>query len=148
MKCLTILNNQESKVQPSDIDYFEERYKIKIPEKLKDFFLLFGGSRIKEMYYHRGESLDQVCDILLVKSIQGKPSCESIYQGHLSYGDIGFIPFAIDSGGWDYNVSINPDTYGQVWVDKFDSGEETPFEFVCNSFEEFIDGLTEQEKDF
>lgn len=145
IKELTIINGSGNTVTEADISNFEYQQSIKIPEVLKIFFLKYGGCRIKEMYFHYNGKLAQVCDILMIKQTDNDASVEEIYMGHLFYGVMGFIPFATDSGGWDYNVSINPETYGQVWVDKFDSGEENPFEFVCNSFEEFIDGLTEEE---
>ncbi|MCR9253809.1 MAG: cell wall assembly/cell proliferation coordinating protein, KNR4-like protein, partial [bacterium] len=71
-------------------------------------------------------------------------SIEAIYEGHQYYCNYGFVPFAIDSGGWDYNISIKEESLGQIWVNKFDSGEENTMHYVAPSFEYFINNLGEE----
>jgi hypothetical protein len=43
---------------------------------------------------------------------------------------------------------LNDEIKGQVWIDKFDNGDENPFEFVSPSFEELINGLKTEEEVF
>ncbi len=145
MKELSIQIKSRHTVLPEDIQYFETTYKIQLPDVLKEFMLVYGGCRTMEKYFTKGPNLYHISDVLYVKEDPVSASMEAIYKGHLYYKDHGYIPFAIDTGGWDFNFSIKPESYGQVWVDKFDSGEEDPFEFVCASFEEFINNLTEEE---
>lgn len=38
-------------------------------------------------------------------------------------------------------IALKENISGQIWVDKFDSGEENTFEYVASSFEEFINNL-------
>jgi hypothetical protein len=142
MQKLTIIDQRSQLFNFDDIAFLENKFNLKFPEFLIDFFRVYQSARIKERYYN-GEPI--IKKILFLRKHETSASTEEILDGHIFHGYNNYIPFAIDSGGWDYNVSINPDTYGQVWVDKFDSGEENPFEFVCNSFEEFINGLTENE---
>lgn len=142
MKNLTIIRSRQSTDAKNDIMYIEQRFGLNFPDYLVVFLEKYNGAKVKECYFNENHILKI---FLQLRKNDLLASIESILEGHQFYGDNLYIPFAIDSGGWDYNVSIHPDTYGQVWVDKFDSGEENPFEFVCNSFEEFINGLTENE---
>lgn len=131
----------------SEISAFEVKYDIKFPDSLKQLIYDYEGSYLSKSYYINNEGiLHNVKEILVLNEREGFASIEAIYIGHISYEIIGYIPFGIDSGGWDYNVSINEGTYGQIWVNKFDSGEENPLEFVCDSLETLITNLkTEQE---
>ena len=126
-----------------DIMDFERKNEIKVPELLREFLLMYEGLYLSEdqSYYKKANTNYEVSMILYLNENETYPSIEAILGGHKEQGTKEFIPFAIDSGGRDYCVSINSETYGQVWIDKFDSGEEDPMEFVTNSFEDFIDGL-------
>jgi hypothetical protein len=122
--------------------FIEEKFSIKFPHYLKGFMIQYEGSFVKETCYKGTITFKEV---LYVYKREGFASIESILEGHKENGIEGFIPFAIDSGGWDYNVSINVETYGQVWVNKFDSGEKETMEYIAPSFEEFIDNLKPEE---
>lgn len=148
MKELTILiPAREAKNFMEDLSYLENKCSIQIPEYLKLFMTKYAGCKTHERVYRKKNSgFESVTAFLYIKAEDRRASMEAIYEGHLYYGIKGFIPFGIDSGGWDYNVSINTETYGQVWVNQFDSGEENSVVFVANSFEEFIDGFMTEEK--
>jgi cell wall assembly regulator SMI1 len=145
MKDLKVFKDNRRIKSMSDIEKFESDLDLRLPDFLKEFILKYEGGRpvSEQRCYQLGnESSYELNQILyLRKSGIGGASIEAIFEGHKFYGIEGFIPFGIDSGGWDFNVSINEDTYGQVWVNKFDSGEEDPMEFVALSFEDFINGL-------
>ena len=119
----------------NDFDRIEREFSITFPDFLKSFLLQFEGAFVDDTCYNGKETFK---DVLNVYKHEHYASVEEILKGHKVYGIEGFIPFAIDSGGWDYNVSIKPDTYGQVWVNKFNSGDEDTMTFVAPSFEEFI----------
>ena len=142
MKDLQIVEQEKIIRDISDIDFFEKQYGVKFPDSLKKFLLKYDGAMVKGTCFNGAPTFKE---ILNLNKHPVSASIEEILKGHQSYGYKNFIPFAIDSGGWDYDVSISPETYGQVWVNKFDSGEENPFEFVRNSFEEFIDSLESEE---
>lgn len=143
MKLLQITSGKKNNL----FSQFELKHSIAIPNELKSILTLYGGYRTKERIYLRQDGIfEVVSQFLNLNHEEGRASVEKIYEGHLFYGIVGFIPFGTDSGGWDYNYSINPDTFGQVWVNKFDSGDEDTLEFVCSSFEKFIDGLITEEE--
>jgi hypothetical protein len=137
--------NKDKRIEKSKkqiIDFFESNG-LKVTDSFTDFFEKYEGLYLDESqsYYKNNDRMYEIHSILHLRKNSEYASVEAILEGQKYYGIEGYIPFAIDSGGWDYNVSINPETYGQVWVDKFDSGEENTMEFVADSFEEFINGL-------
>lgn len=142
MKILQVTSEKIS----SSFNQFEQKYSLAIPNELKTILTIYGGNRTKERIYLRRTGIFDVISQFLNLNKEGEASVEKIYEGHLFYGIVGFIPFGIDSGGWDYNYSTNEETFGQVWVNKFDSGDEDTLEFVCSSFEKFIDGLITEEE--
>jgi cell wall assembly regulator SMI1 len=139
MKELTIVRQQKFIMDSNDIAALERKINISFPQVLRDFLLKYEGAVVKETYYLGKPTFKK---ILNLRAHETKASIEAILEGHSAEGYDTFIPFAIDSGGWDYNVSIHPQGYGQVWVNKFDNGEENTFELVAPSFESFVDNLT------
>ncbi|MDJ1470982.1 SMI1/KNR4 family protein [Cytophagaceae bacterium DM2B3-1] len=139
MKDLTIISLSNKIVGSlEELNELGTEFNIDLPQEFKSFIVKYLGMSVKETYY---QGVPQFKQFLKVSSI-GK-----ILAGHRYYGVEGYFPFAIDSGGWDYNISLRPETYGQVWVNKWDNGGvgEECFHFVANSFEEFIDGLEPEE---
>ena len=144
MKKLIVNKDKRRVKSEEDINDFEHQFDIVMPNELRVFFLRYEGLYLDETEsYFKVSSgrFYEINKVLFLFEGESGASVEAILAGHEEEGLKGFIPFAIDSGGWDYCVSVNPETYGQVWIDKFDSGEEDPMEFVTDSFEDFIDGL-------
>lgn len=143
MKQLTIING----IPENDISSLEASLAIDFPTDLKSLLLLYNGCQTKEHVFKRDDGVfESINTFLKLRSNQQDASVEAIFEGHAYYNIKGFIPFAIDSGGWDYNVSINSETYGQVWINQFDSGEEDTMKFVATSLEIFINGLISEEE--
>lgn len=146
MKKLTVKKDVRRISSREEIAQFELDKNIKFPEVLTSFLLEYEGLYLsdKESYFvnKKGYLEELNCVLFLRKSddLSGA-SIEAILDGHREDGRTNFIPFGTDSGGWDYCISVDLKTYGQVWVDKFDSGENDPMEFVAESLEEFINGL-------
>lgn len=131
----------------SQIDDFEAKYGIVFPESLRKFLLSYEGHKFHEAesYYNANGGIYEVNSVLYLWQNEIGASVEAILEGHKFYNTEGFIPFIIDSGGWDFNISIKPETYGQIWVNKFDNGEDEPFVFVAKSLQEFLEGLTNED---
>ena len=142
MKKLTIIEQEKSIKGYEDFVVLESKAGITFPLALKDFLLIYEGAIVKETYYKGKPTFKE---ILCVYKHPIYSSIEAILEGHSYYKVDGMIPFAIDSGGWDYNFSVKPETFGQVWVNKFDSGDDNPLELVCNSFEDFVNELKEEQ---
>jgi hypothetical protein len=146
MKDIRILKDNRRVNSMLEIERFENDFNLKLPDFLRAFILKYEGCRpVSEQSYYwiDDETYCELNQVLyLRKSDLGGASIETILGDHKRNHIEGFIPFAIDSGGWDFDVSINEETYGQVWTNKFDSGEEDAMQLVAPSFDEFIDGLT------
>ncbi|MGJ8659858.1 MAG: SMI1/KNR4 family protein [Cellulophaga fucicola] len=142
MKKLKVIEEGSKILEVLDFEIIEKKFKIKFPDFLKDFLVKYEGDYFGSLFYKEEPVFKE---ILYLRTNNNFASIESILEGHLEEGIKGFVPFAIDSTGWDYCVSINQETYGQVWVDKFDNGEENPMDFVSESFENFISNLGSEE---
>lgn len=141
-----LISKQNKRINSSlDVKDFESRMGVTFPDNLTQFILKYEGAKLDEnMCYFEIQprvfyEINQI--LYLNKSGLGGASIEQILEGHRKNGIADFIPFAIDSGGWDYNLGIGKNNEGQVWVNKFDSDEESTMFFVSPSLEEFVDGL-------
>ncbi|MEQ8363874.1 MAG: SMI1/KNR4 family protein [Cyclobacteriaceae bacterium] len=145
MKNLKISEFNQRLESAIEIKKFENEFKIEFPDDLIELLLNYEGAKLNEdecYFEHKKGLFYEVNQILyLRKSDLGGASIQDILKGHKSYGIEGFIPFAIDSGGWDFNISVNESTLGQVWVNKFDSDEEKTMIYVAPSLENFINSL-------
>jgi cell wall assembly regulator SMI1 len=143
MKELKISGVSQPASTKEQIFELEKRIAVLLPEDLKELMLKYEGGYLDESQkiFKSGEVLYEVNQMLHIEKSENKASVEAIFEGHKFYGIEGHIPFATDSGGWDFTVSINPSTYGQVWINKFDNDEEDTMCFVAGSLEAFINGL-------
>jgi len=147
---LTVSKDKRRVKSMNEVIKYGNKLGVVFPENLALFISMYEGLYLNEdesYYVNNNGILHELNSVLYLKYSKdlGGASIEAILEGHKEEGIEGFIPFGIDSGGWDYNVSINKETYGQVWVNKFDSGEENTMEYVAPSFEEFINGLRSPE---
>jgi hypothetical protein len=149
MKDLLIKKENRRIKSIQEIELFENEKQLIFPEQLKQLFLKYEGCRIDENQSYYKDSDNNVYEInqflYLRDSELGGTSIEAILEGHKFYKIEGFIPFAIDSGGWDYNISIKNNSYGEIWINKFSPGEEDSMFFVSSSLDKFIDGLGNEE---
>lgn len=124
-------------ISQSELQEFELRSNYILPGYFRNFLLEYNGSSVKENKF----GTHSFTTFLPLKSTRSA-SIEIILEGYKS--DLNtdkWLPFAIDSGGWVFVISLEEKTNGQVWIDKFDSGLEDPFEYLAPSFEDFLNAL-------
>lgn len=144
MKNLTSSSKSQI-ISDDDIYEVEKKFDIEFPDYFLSFLKQHGGTSTKEVVY---SDAFWVNFFLPLKSDVGG-SIVSLMEGQrVNYSDNDWIPFAIDSGGWSFCIALKDNIKGQIWVDKFDSGDKNPFEFVTNTFEDFINGLRTEEEAF
>ncbi|MBY0349160.1 MAG: SMI1/KNR4 family protein [Hydrotalea flava] len=144
MKTLTS-NSKPLAINNDVIAEVENQFRIKFPDYFVSFLKQYGGTSTKEIVFN---DKFWVNFFLPLRSDAGA-SIEEIMKGHTAtYNENYWIPFAIDSGGWSYCIALKETIKDQIWIDKFDSGEENSFEFVAPSFENFIDNLKTEEDAF
>lgn len=138
-------NSKPQIISDNEIKEIEAKYEIQLPDYFISFVRNHGGTSTKELVY---SDKFWVNFFLPLKS-EINASIVSIKEGQISnYNDNTWLPFAIDSGGWAFCIALKESILGQVWIDKFDSGDENPFEFVSDSFENFIEQLKTEEEAF
>jgi SMI1 / KNR4 family (SUKH-1) len=149
MKELTIAHRNDNVINDDIIKEFENKHNIQFPNYFIDFLKKYSGASTLENTYYKKSSNSYYTIVYFCELYSElNPSLSKLIEGNNFYEYLEWIPFGIDQGGWVFNLSISHTKYGQVWIDKFDSGEEYPFEYVASSFEEFINNLKTEEKSF
>jgi len=136
-------NSKALEFSNEELIEIQARFNISFPDYFVSFLKTFGGTSTKEMIFN---DKFWVNFFLPLKSNLSS-SIESTLQTYKEELNTNiWLPFAVDSGGWVFNIALNVEINGQIWIDKFDSGEEDTMEFVAPSFEKFIDGLQTEEE--
>jgi len=150
MKDLKITHRNKNEINDDLILEFELKYNIKFPEYLIEFLKKYSGcTTVEDTYINPNFNIFYTVSYFCELYSDYNPSIQKLTEGNKFYHYENWIPFATDPGGWVFNISISQNNMGEIWINKFDSSEENPFEFVAPSFENFIDGLkTEEESNF
>jgi hypothetical protein len=125
----------------NDIKQIEYLLNTDLSCEVADFLWRFSDTSPVKCYYEYGDIY--ACVAYFCGKSDINPNIFALIDGNKFYEYHGWLPFAIDPGGWVFNLSIRDDqTHGQVWIHRFDSGEPDPFAYVAPSFQAFLRGLT------
>lgn len=139
MRQQLILNNIGEAISNTDIHSAENQMGITFPKPYIDFLLSHNGGDMSRNlpnrkifirdFLHLNESDDSIQGIFSVVS--------EIFGGIKDW-----LPFGFDFGDWIFCICLKKEKYGQIYLMRTDEIEEDEaFEFIANSFEEFIDSL-------
>ena len=133
------LNNLGNSISNIDILNAQKEMGIVIPEPFINFLLIFNGG---DMPRNLKERKFSIRDFLSIKksadSLQGVFSAVSESFG----GTKDWLPFGFDFGDWIYCICLKESKYGQIFLRRTDeTDEEDAFEFIANSFDDFIENL-------
>ncbi len=140
MRQQLILNNIGEAISNTDIHSAEHQMGITFPKPYIGFLLSHNGGDMPRNlpnrkffirdFLHLNESDDSIQGIFSVVS--------EIFGGIKDW-----LPFGFDDGDWIFCICLKIDKYGKIYLMRTDEGdcEEDAFIFICDSFEEFIDGL-------
>jgi hypothetical protein len=144
MKQFSILSNNKKLKDISEVEQFEKITGISLPLSFKEFLLNYEGCSVRECYYYKEVTLFEIEAFLPLKAsfAPGGSSVEVIMNGQEYYGINGMIPFAIDPNDNVFNISVRPESYGEIWLNKYSRSSDEPLELVSKSFGEFINGLS------
>lgn len=125
------------------LDALEYELGVKIPDTIRTFLLEENGGYMPDLpgnpkYYIRG--------FLTVED--SNVSLQAIFHviSEMFGNSKNWLPFGTDYGDWIYCLCLKPKLYGKVYLMRTDEiDEEDAFDFVCNSFEEFIEGVQPQD---
>jgi len=137
MKQLTS-NSTPKGLNDNEVFDFQRKHDIELPKYFLDFVRKYGGTSTQEAGFEDSYWVN----FFLPFSSSKTASVTAVFETYvIEQNTKSWLPFATDPGGWVFCISLEKNTEGQVWIDKFDSGDENQFDFVCSSFEQFINGL-------
>lgn len=144
MKKLTV-KRKLNEVTEVDVAKFQKDEGLTLPAFLIEFFLSYGGAKVVENIY-KGEYVTSFF-LPLYSSINPSAALilPAVRDPEEGVGRFDIIPFAIDSGGSPFYVSIGEYDYTKVYFYRLWSGEENALLAIADSFEEFINGLRSEE---
>lgn len=144
------LNESESQISSNTISDFIDTYELALPDSYIEFMSVNNGGypelnyfidkednlyEIQCFYCIRLELGDVIQELDKLSNIVRVLENEKIEK---TLPDK-YYPFGYDSGGNMYCISMNERSLGQIFKCYFDG---SPAKLICNSFEEFINGLT------
>ena len=115
----------------NSIKEIEEKYKVKIPEILKNIIIRYNGGRPVKNIFMTKESKEKVIKTLLSYNQSDR---ENIYI-YLDFFKKGYIPFANTAFG-DVICLNNKNENIELYLHEIDK-----FEYVCENIEQFINKL-------
>jgi hypothetical protein len=133
------LIESEQSLSLEEIQEFEKKNNVKLPQEFVNFYLKYNGG-IPTHEYYNGYAL------IYYMPIKYGDEVNRIDYKIISLKDAEllperFIPFSYDSGGWYFALDLNEANYGAVYVIRNDMGDDHPV-FVAPSFKELLEGLT------
>lgn len=131
----------QQKLSILELEEFEQKFKIKLPQGYKNFILQYNGGQPKPnmsfgIRVHMFQSIKyyETFNNTVEDTIEMLQILEQVLPEHL-------FPFAHDEGGNQLCISLSEDDYGSVYMCYFDYGEPIPIHYLCSSFEEFMNGF-------
>ncbi|WGH74643.1 SMI1/KNR4 family protein [Tenacibaculum tangerinum] len=142
-------------VSLDEFNSFINKYNLKLPETYKSFILKYNGGYPKlSAYgnpYEDGSEIDSFYSVTLKDNNEIDDliiSSRDVIKSHQIMEDnipSHFYPFADDSGGAKFCLSMRQEDFGKIYLVFLDGTSNEPT-LICDSFEEFINGLEDIEK--
>lgn len=148
------------KLNIEDIENFEKRFNIKLPQSYKDFLLEYNGGQVdlstngSDIFYR---IFDQNTNELIVDCYVGYfrdlgEIEESLIHLKKSPEDCYYLDECIKRGAlviafgdpMEISIGINEDNFGKIYRSSFSFGGEE-LELIADSFEKFINSFEEEE---
>lgn len=128
--------NGEYKIIIDDINNIEKQFNIKFPDVLKDYYLKYNGSQIKECVFEINSIQFDVNEIIPIK--YGTCSFEKEYDLVIKNEYISniYVPFAKDSANQSYYFNLKDNKVYYISLDDITN----PI-FICDNIEEFFEIL-------
>jgi len=124
-----------------DIDTFQEEMNLKLPKSYIEHMLKFNGGAPDDNYFKGSVGIAHFDPIKY-----GNYPLEKKIKMINDVLPKDFFPFAYDAGGNDFCIDLSEENNGKVYFIDWDEPDDP--EFLANSFEEFLEGLTDTKEDF
>jgi cell wall assembly regulator SMI1 len=132
-----------------DIERVERRLGVRLPQDLREHYLLHNGGRPRPRFFVKdGEAYDVVCFDSMNPGDKGS-SFEQTYEilvDQTPEFPRGYIPFANSSCGDLFIYSVRPESFGNImfYQHEYFGDDDRYVVFLAPSFREFINSLTEE----
>lgn len=130
----------KQKLTIEELIFFEKEINLKLPQDYKKLILEYNGGTPEKEYF-RGKWV-------IFDSIKyGKNPIEDNLKSFKSILPKKLYPFGHDPGGWLFCLDLNEgEDYGKVYFYRMDENTaEDSKEFLANSFQEFLENLSDNE---
>ena len=132
-----------------DIIQLEKETKRVFPDSFKEFILKQNGGSAKEIVFTELNGNHHIISYFL-PLLEGRNG--SVKKDILLVNDerpiVEWLPFGFDPGGWVFCICLKDESYGKIHLFRMDKIYEENFDYVCESFEDFINGLRTEEEAF
>ncbi len=146
---MVVFERTASPLSVADIMRVERRLGVRLPQDLKEHYLLHNGGRPRPRFFVKdGEAYD-VDQFLSMNTGARGSSFERTYVMMVDQTPEfprGYIPFADDSSGDLFLYSLKPDSFGKIMFNQQEYyGDDDRFVlFLAPTLREFINSLTEE----
>lgn len=146
---MVVFEDTASPLSELDIMCVERRLGVRLPQDLKEHYLLHNGGRPRPRFFVKdGEAYD-VDYFYPMNTGEKGSSFERTYVMMVQQTPEfprGYIPFAHDSSGDMFMYSVKPESFGNIMFNQHEYyGEDDRFVvFLAPSFREFINSLSEE----
>lgn len=148
MKSITFLNTYD-KIDILQIKTLEEEIGKSIPQSVVDFILKNNGGRSSEIVFTESNGNHHIVNDFLPLTENRNGSIKSLLP--LVNDErliVEWLPFGYDPGGWIFCICLKNECYGKVHLFRMDRIYEENFDYICENFEEFVNGLRTEDEAF
>jgi len=129
----------EQELTVAELDTFQQELEITLPQKYIEHILVVNGGKPLEDTFN-GKRVHYFHSIKY-----GDYPLHEIIEDIKDVLPDNLFPFAEDEGGNAFCISLSEENNGEIYIWYHDMDDEDKVEFLADSFEDFMKGLTERE---
>jgi cell wall assembly regulator SMI1 len=146
---MVVFEETASPLSMADIMRVERRLGVRLPQDLKEHYLLHNGGRPRPRFFLKDGEAYGVHQFLSMNTGARGSSFERAYTMLVDQTPEfprGYIPIATEGTGDQFLYSVKPDSFGNIMFIEWDSfGDDDRFVvFLAPTLKEFINSLTEE----
>lgn len=123
-----------------EIKEFEQANNLKIPKEFQAFLIKYNPIYLENNVYKFGNETFYI-DRFYPFDKTYELSIQTIFLNLRDYLGNDYLAFANDPGNWQYVISLNNNSYGEIYLCRMDDIIPDSLQKIANNFREFINGL-------
>jgi cell wall assembly regulator SMI1 len=146
---MVVFEDTASPLSELDIMRVERRLGVRLPQDLKEHYLMHNGGRPRPRFFVKDGEAYEVRKFLPMNTDDRGSSFEGAYTilvVQTPEFPRGCIPFASDGSGDHFMYSVKPESFGNIMFNQHEYyGDDDRYVlFLAPTLREFIDSLTEE----